>query len=256
VESDDSTTVLIDGSIVKARSAIVSPNEVLHITATDGSILVVRPEGSISDRGGDSFSVTGKGSITVSYGETKFGKFEFDFPLSEEQRSSVMKKLEREQTKAMNGKTEDRKKEQERISKQLDRVESRTPHDSESHEKLDEAKKESQDVQNKLKAGKKKAALEGQKKVLEAIEGAAPGKKGKGTKEGKDGPGKERVIGAAARKRSLDPLGRPAGTAPGTAVESEKADTRKVTDELRKRLGDPNLPTEERRYLESLLDHD
>ena len=117
--------------------------------------------------------------------------------------------------------------------------------------------------------GGKGAAVDAQGRALQALRDGAQGLQkqmdGQGQGKGKGKGGKGTYVGRRSRPGEMsgdDPLGRGAegekgredGPLKQSAGAAERA--RRVTEELRRRLADPNRPVDERDYLERLMKRD
>ncbi len=117
--------------------------------------------------------------------------------------------------------------------------------------------------------GGKGAAVDAQGRALEALRDGAQGLQkqmdGQGQGKGKGKGGKGTYVGRRGRPGEMpgdDPLGRGAegdkgreeGPLKQSAGAAERA--RRVIEELRRRLADPNRPVDERDYLERLMKRD
>jgi uncharacterized protein (TIGR02302 family) len=141
---------------------------------------------------------------------------------------------------------------------------------------FDDAQKDMQEAEGDLKDGQggapkpggksgKGAAVDAQGRALEALREGAQGMQkqmgqGQGQSNGKGGytarrgrPGERPGDDPLGRGREGD-LGRDEGSLRQTVGGAERA--RRVLEELRRRLADPNRPIEERDYLERLMKHE
>jgi hypothetical protein len=121
--------------------------------------------------------------------------------------------------------------------------------------------------QGKSGQGGKGAAVDAQGRALQALRDGAQGlqKQMDGQGKGKGKGGKGTYVGRRSRPGEMpgdDPLGRGAegekgredGPLKQSAGAAERA--RRVIEELRRRLADPNRPVDERDYLERLMKRD
>ncbi|QEE40185.1 MULTISPECIES: TIGR02302 family protein [unclassified Methylobacterium] len=132
---------------------------------------------------------------------------------------------------------------------------------------LSDAEDAMREAENALKQGDADEAVDAQSRALEGLKKGAEGMaqqmqemaegQGEGQQEGGQQPGQQGQAGA----RDDDPLGRPTkgrDMSDGrvrvpTADESAVQRTRRIMEELRRKLGDPTRPREELDYFERLL---
>ncbi|MGV6874677.1 TIGR02302 family protein [Pseudochelatococcus sp. B33] len=128
---------------------------------------------------------------------------------------------------------------------------------------LDAAGRAMRDAEERLGEGDGEGAVDAQGQALQALLNGAQGlaQQMQQAQQGENGePGQQ----SAQEPGGRDPLGRLSGnrrwsdgdTRVPEADESAVARARRILDELRRRLGDPTRPSEERDYLERLLRRD
>ena len=128
----------------------------------------------------------------------------------------------------------------------------------EAGEALSDAGRAMRSAARALEQGELGAAQALQESAIEALgEGAEALAEAKRQEGGEDGEGEGRA-GRSGTGAGVDPLGRAYGQDGPTGVEipdlSDPARVREVIEALRRRAAEPDLPTEEREYLERLLE--
>lgn len=153
---------------------------------------------------------------------------------------------------------------QQALRRQLERLQQGLAEQGLSSEPgLDAAGRAMQDAEGRLAEGDGEGAVDAQGRALQALLNGAQGlaQQMQQAQQGENGePGQNN----AGEPDGRDPLGRPTGNrrwsdgnthVPG-ADESAVVRARRILEELRRRLGDPTRPGEERDYLERLLRRD
>lgn len=152
---------------------------------------------------------------------------------------------------------QDLKERQEALRRELDRLQRGLADQGLSREPgLDAAGRAMREAEENLAQGDAESAVDAQGKALEALLNGAQGL----AQKMRDAQGENGEQQQQTGKNTEDPLGRSKGSrwsdgnthVPG-ADESALVRARRILEELRRRLGEPDRPTEERDYLERLL---
>ncbi|MBB3808381.1 TIGR02302 family protein [Pseudochelatococcus contaminans] len=157
------------------------------------------------------------------------------------------------------GNREDLPGRQQALRRQLERLQQGLTQQGLSGEPgFDAAERAMRDAEERLAEGDGEGAVDAQGRALQALLNGAQGLAGqmRQAQQGEGGEGQESTQGSSGR----DPLGRTPGRSlsdgdtqvPGSD-ESSIVRARRILEELRRRLGDPTRPGEERDYLERLL---
>lgn len=119
---------------------------------------------------------------------------------------------------------------------------------------LGEADRAMDEAGRALDRGEGEAALDAQGRALDGLRrGArqmaegADGESGRAGRQGREGDGGEDPLGRPRRSRNAD------GAAVGIPEQFDVERARRILDDIRRRLGDPGRPNEERDYLDRLM---